>query len=116
MKRKDVSPSSSLEDGKDEIIKTPIKARTTTVKRRKKMASTTYNINSLAEEQVIKRRKIPLASEIFSDIIKREMIYVDKTDIIHNLLEEKSQAMLIARPRKFGKSLVIDIISHGLYI
>ncbi|EFC47150.1 predicted protein [Naegleria gruberi] len=57
--------------------------------------------------------KIPVSSENFLDIINKKMVYVDKTDVIHDMLEFSS-SIFIARPRKFGKSLILEIMLHIL--
>lgn len=40
----------------------------------------------------------------------RDYYYVDKTLLIRDLLDEQSQVMLFTRPRRFGKSLNMDML------
>lgn len=40
----------------------------------------------------------------------RDYYYVDKTLLIRDLLDEQSQVMLFARPRRFGKTLNMDML------
>ncbi|MDR0744594.1 MAG: AAA family ATPase [Holosporales bacterium] len=49
----------------------------------------------------------PVDTSDFESIIKGRYIYVDKTKYIHNLVTKFSNVFL-CRPRRFGKSLLID--------
>jgi hypothetical protein len=53
-----------------------------------------------------------LRSGIFSfeNIIANGYVYVDKTDLIYNLLKPIGGTYFLARPRRFGKSLLLDTI------
>lgn len=42
--------------------------------------------------------------------ISRDYYYVDKTLLIRDLLDEQSQVMLFTRPRRFGKTLNMDML------
>lgn len=55
-------------------------------------------------------KKLPVGMEFFSDIIKNGYYYVDKTYIIKELLDSGSKVTLFIRPRRFGKSLNIDML------
>lgn len=55
-------------------------------------------------------KKLPVGVELFSKIIKNNYFYVDKTKIIKDLLDMRSKVTLFTRPRRFGKSLNIDMI------
>ena len=46
----------------------------------------------------------------FENIISDQQIYVDKTQDIYNFLKIKSR-LFLSRPRRFGKSLVLDTIA-----
>ncbi|MEE1339829.1 MAG: AAA family ATPase, partial [Succinivibrionaceae bacterium] len=46
----------------------------------------------------------------FKNIIRNHQIYVDKTQDIYNFLKIKSR-LFLSRPRRFGKSLVLDTIA-----
>ncbi|MDY5778698.1 MAG: AAA family ATPase, partial [Succinivibrionaceae bacterium] len=46
----------------------------------------------------------------FENIISDQQIYVDKTQYIYNFLKIKSR-LFLSRPRRFGKSLVLDTIA-----
>ena len=53
--------------------------------------------------------KIISSSGSFDDFTNDNFIYIDKTEIIYNLLKTKKR-VLISRPRRFGKTLTIDTI------
>ncbi|NIC38822.1 ATP-binding protein [Halomonas desiderata] len=71
------------------------------------------------------RRKLPIGIQTFSDIIEGGYYYVDKTPHIHRLIEQ-GKYYFLSRPRRFGKSLLVDtlrclfegreLLFQGLYI
>lgn len=50
----------------------------------------------------------PLGVQTFSEIIERNLLYIDKTQEIYNLL--KGKYYFYSRPRRFGKSLMLSTI------
>ena len=50
-------------------------------------------------------RKYPIGIQTFSEIIRRNMVYVDKTDLVWQLADY-AKYIFLARPRRFGKSLL----------
>ena len=52
------------------------------------------------------RKKLPLGKQNFEEIIREDLLYVDKTEQIYNLVRQGSLYFL-SRPRRFGKSLLI---------
>jgi len=70
-------------------------------------------------------RKLPIGIQTFADIIDGGYYYVDKTRQIHRLVEE-GKYYFLSRPRRFGKSLLLDTLAclfegrealfRGLYI
>ena len=70
-------------------------------------------------------RKYPIGQQYFRGIRERWFVYVDKTRIIHTLIESGDYYFL-SRPRRFGKSLLLSTIEeifsgskelfHGLWI
>ena len=52
---------------------------------------------------------LPLGMSSFSDIRENHYLYVDKTDLIYNLITRK-RFCLRTRPRRFGKSLLLSTI------
>jgi len=70
-------------------------------------------------------KTLPLAITTFSEIRNRDHLYVDKTEQIHQLTES-GKYYFLSRPRRFGKTLLLDTMSSlfqsekelfaGLYI
>ena len=58
-------------------------------------------------------KKLPIGIQTFSEIIDDNYLYIDKTSHILNLVENYKYVFL-NRPRRFGKSLLIDTI-HNLF-
>ena len=54
-------------------------------------------------------RKLPIGIQSFEDLRKNGYLYVDKTDIIYQLISTKTPYFL-SRPRRFGKSLLMSTI------
>ncbi|MFT6937681.1 MAG: hypothetical protein ACJA1N_001985, partial [Saprospiraceae bacterium] len=56
-------------------------------------------------------KKLPLGRQDFSEIINEDLLYVDKTDRVYNLIEQ-GKLYFLSRPRRFGKSLLISILKE----
>jgi hypothetical protein len=56
-------------------------------------------------------KKIPYGDADFGKIIQKNKLYVDKTRFIHEL-ESLSDYIFIIRPRRFGKSLWINLLQY----
>ena len=54
-------------------------------------------------------KKLGLGIQELSQFKEKNLIYVDKTDIIHKLIED-GKYYFLSRPRRFGKSLLINTI------
>lgn len=54
----------------------------------------------------------PLGEDNYKIIVQRANIFVDKTLFIRDFFDDPSEAMLIARPRRFGKSLNMSMLHH----
>lgn len=60
-----------------------------------------------------KLRVIPLTAASIEIISSERAIYVDKTEQIYGLLQDKTSSQyFLARPRRFGKSLLVDVIKQ----
>jgi len=55
------------------------------------------------------RKKLPIGIQTFSTIREEGYYYVDKTPHIHRLVEE-GKYYFLSRPRRFGKSLLLDTL------
>lgn len=53
-------------------------------------------------------RKYPIGIQDFEDLITSGFCYVDKTEIIYNLIQ--GRAVFLSRPRRFGKSLLVSTL------
>jgi len=70
-------------------------------------------------------KKLPIGIQTFSEIIKEEYLYIDKTKQIADFLQA-GKYLFLSRPRRFGKSLLVSTLSEifsgnqalfqGLYI
>ncbi|MCL2099550.1 MAG: ATP-binding protein [Oscillospiraceae bacterium] len=58
------------------------------------------------------KKRILTGAESFEKIIEGNYFYVDKTLFIKELLERKGEVTLITRPRRFGKTLNINMLEH----
>ena len=51
------------------------------------------------------KKVLPIGNDEFSEIRENDFYYVDKTLMIKDFIEMKDKVALIARPRRFGKTL-----------
>lgn len=58
----------------------------------------------------IKRRKLPVGVQSFKKIREGGYVYVDKTDIVWELANYGDQYNYLSRPRRFGKSVLVDTL------
>ena len=58
----------------------------------------------------MKSLKLPKSTFAFEKIITKRYYYVDKTPLIHKMLTDEDGYCFLSRPRRFGKSLLIDTI------
>ena len=57
-----------------------------------------------------KEKKLPIGIEDFEEIRTEDFYYVDKTDLITELLDNWSKVNLFTRPRRFGTSLNMSML------
>lgn len=68
---------------------------------------------SLRERQSGMTFKVGVGKSDFEDLRKSNNYYVDKTDIMYELVEETdNQVTLFTRPRRFGKTLMMSMLSN----
>jgi hypothetical protein len=58
-----------------------------------------------------KRKKLPIGIQTFSEIREGNYYYVDKTKLIADLIDS-GKYYFLSRPRRFGKSLLLDTIAE----
>ena len=56
-------------------------------------------------------KKLPIGIQTFSSIREDDYLYIDKTSLIRQLTQESGRYFL-SRPRRFGKSLLLDTIKE----
>ena len=56
-------------------------------------------------------KNLPVGIQTFSDIIKEDYLYIDKTGIASALIY-KNKYIFLSRPRRFGKSLFLDTLKN----
>ena len=62
-------------------------------------------------EKRIYRKRIPYGMQNFEAIIKEDCYYVDKTPFIWDV-EEANKYFFYIRPRRFGKTLTMNMLEH----
>ena len=56
------------------------------------------------------KRRPTTGLEDFAKLIRDGYYYVDKTYVVKELLEKRSDVNLFTRPRRFGKTLLMDMM------
>lgn len=59
-------------------------------------------------------RKLPVGIQSFKKIREDNYLYVDKSDIIWKLVNSGKQYNYLSRPRRFGKSVLVDTLEAYL--
>ena len=62
----------------------------------------------------MEKRGLPIGIQTFEKIVQGDQIYVDKTELICQLING-SGAYFLSRPRRFGKSLLISTMEAKDY-
>ncbi|MEX8499893.1 ATP-binding protein [Leptothrix ochracea] len=60
---------------------------------------------------VLSRRKLPIGIQTLSEIRASDAYYVDKTGLVIDLIES-GKCFFLSRPRRFGKSLLVDTMKE----
>ena len=58
----------------------------------------------------VNERRLPVGIQSFKEIRKEDYVYVDKTDIVWYLVNKGKKYNYLSRPRRFGKSVLIDTL------
>lgn len=64
----------------------------------------------------MRKKKLPIGIDDFSEIRRKNYYFVDKSLMIRDFLEMEDKVALIARPRRFGKTLNMSMIRDFLDI
>lgn len=59
---------------------------------------------------MVTKKKLPIGIEFFQDFKTENYYYVDKTGLIRDLINTRGSVNLFTRPRRFGKSLNMDML------
>ncbi|MDR0663594.1 MAG: ATP-binding protein [Spirochaetaceae bacterium] len=59
----------------------------------------------------MKKRRLPLGVQTFSEIAEDRLVYADKTGRIYDLVTDSGKFVFLARPRRFGKSLLCSTLA-----
>ncbi|MEA3383142.1 MAG: AAA family ATPase [Campylobacterota bacterium] len=59
----------------------------------------------------MKLQKLPIGIQTFSEIREKDYLYIDKTAIAYEMVENHKYVFL-SRPRRFGKSLFLDTLKN----
>ena len=86
-------------------------ASSNTLSRRCNSHHTRGNISVTMPPSIPHRKKLPIGIQTFSEIRQEGYYYVDKTALILRLLAE-GKYYFLSRPRRFGKSLLLDTIAE----
>ncbi len=62
------------------------------------------------KEETIMHKPLPIGVEFFKEFKKNDYYYVDKTLFIKELIDKKGKVNLFTRPRRFGKTLTLDML------
>lgn len=65
---------------------------------------------------IIMSKTIGIGIQSFEKLITENCFYIDKTDFIREWWENKDEVTLIIRPRRFGKTLNMDMLERFLSI
>lgn len=57
-------------------------------------------------------QKLPIGISDFQEIIKGQYFYVDKSILIQEVLSEAAKVLLFPRPRRFGKTLNLNMLKN----
>ena len=56
--------------------------------------------------------RFPVGIEDFAELRRNGYYFVDKTSFIQEFLDKPSEVLLMTRPRRFGKTLSMSMISY----
>jgi hypothetical protein len=60
----------------------------------------------------VETKALPLGIDDFEKLRKNDFYYIDKSLLIKELLNNRSEVSLFTRPRRFGKSLNLSMLQH----
>ena len=58
------------------------------------------------------KKDIGVGIDDFKQMIREDVYYVDKTEYIKEIIDDKNKVILVTRPRRFGKTLNMSMLSY----
>ncbi len=77
------------------------------------MLNSNNNINFVGRIKtltIMARKQYPLGIQTFEEIITKNLLYIDKTEYIYRMAHSGGKHYFLARPRRFGKSLLVSTL------
>lgn len=66
----------------------------------------------LSKTSLNKISEMPIGISDFEEIINNKLFYIDKTELIEDLLSSHCKVTLFTRPRRFGKTLAMSMLEN----
>ena len=57
-------------------------------------------------------KKLPIGLSDFKELIQEEYYYIDKTNLISEIIDNSAKIVLLPRPRRFGKTLNLSMTKY----
>lgn len=71
-----------------------------------------YNEALLGWMMTLKRINLPIGIDDYKKMIDQDCVYIDKTLFIKEFWKDTSEAILITRPRRFGKTITLSMVKY----
>lgn len=53
-------------------------------------------------------KRYPVGIQTFEEVVKRNLLYIDKTEYLYRMTHDGGKYFFLSRPRRFGKSLLVS--------
>lgn len=70
----------------------------------------TIELYAATGEDPVGDAKLPVGISFFEEVVKGDYYYADKTLLVRDVLGDASKVILFCRPRRFGKTLNLDML------
>lgn len=60
----------------------------------------------------MEQKRLPIGISDYKQLIEDDYYFVDKTNLIRQIIEEGSKIIMLPRPRRFGKTLNLSILRY----
>ena len=57
-------------------------------------------------------KKLPIGLSDFKELIQEKYYYIDKTNLISEVIDNSAKIVLLPRPRRFGKTLNLTMTKY----